>query len=273
MTNDLSQLCVHTITTKPWSLKEALEAYTAKGIGGISIWQNAIEPLGVTASSKLIRQFPIEVVSYVRGGFFAHSTAVGRAKAIDHNKKMLDEAAEIGAPTLVLVCGADPDSGLPESRNQIQAGIEALLEHAESVNVTLSIEPLHPMYADTRSAINTLAQANEMAESIDSPQVGIAIDVYHLWWDPALEDEIARCGNNENIYAYHICDWKNPTEDMLNDRGIMGEGCIPVQQISNWVSEAGFSGFHEVEIFSNKYWSMDQAFFLDRIIEAYVQMK
>ncbi len=269
MTWDLKKLCIHTITTKPWSLNEALEAYAKKEIGGISIWQNAIAELGVSASAKLIKQYPIEVVSYVRGGFFAHGSAQERQAAIDNNKKMLDEAAEIGAPTLVLVCGADPGSGLIKSREQISDGIQALTDHAASVNVTLSIEPLHPMYADTRSAINTLQQANDIAESIGSDYVGVAIDVYHLWWDPALRSEIIRCGEINKIFAYHICDWKYPTEDMLNDRGLMGEGCIPIQQISQWIDNAGFDGFHEVEIFSNKYWAMDQHIFLDKIIDVY----
>ncbi len=125
------------------------------------------------------------------------------------------------------------------------------------------------MYADTRSAINTLAQANDIAEELNSPWVGVAVDVYHLWWDPFLEEEIKRCGANGNLSAFHICDWKVPTTDMLLDRGLMGEGCIPVKKIRSWVEAAGFEGFNEVEIFSNAYWKEDQAEFLKKIIKAY----
>jgi sugar phosphate isomerase/epimerase len=127
------------------------------------------------------------------------------------------------------------------------------------------------MYADTRSAINTLAQANDMAEHFSSPFVGVAVDVYHLWWDPDLQAQIARCGAEDNLYAYHISDWLSPTQDMLNDRGLMGKGCIPLQQIRTWVEEAGFSGFHEVEIFSHRYWAGDQERFLKEIVTAYMQ--
>jgi sugar phosphate isomerase/epimerase len=140
---------------------------------------------------------------------------------------------------------------------------------AESHQIKLAIEPLHPMYADTRSAINTLAQANDMAEVIDSVMVGVAVDVYHLWWDPVLKSEIMRCGRNENLFAFHICDWSVPTTDLLLDRGLMGEGCIPVQEIRGWVEEAGFQGFNEVEIFSTKFWEGDQDEFLEKIIHAY----
>jgi sugar phosphate isomerase/epimerase len=125
------------------------------------------------------------------------------------------------------------------------------------------------MYADTRSAINTLAQANDMAEELNSPSVAVAVDVYHLWWDPSLEKEIKRCGENGNLAAFHICDWKVPTTDILFDRGLMGEGCIPVKQIRSWVEAAGFTGFNEVEIFSNSYWKNDQSEVLKKIIKAY----
>jgi sugar phosphate isomerase/epimerase len=144
-----------------------------------------------------------------------------------------------------------------------------VLPEAESAGVRVAIEPLHPMYADTRSAINTIAQANEMAEKLNSNWVGVAVDVYHLWWDPLLEEGIERCGRNNSLLAFHICDWKSPTVDLLNDRGLMGEGCIPIRKIRSWVEATGFNGFIEVEIFSNEYWKLDQSQFLKKIITAY----
>ena len=266
---NLSRLCIHTITTKPWSLEQALVKYKERGVGGVSVWQNAIEQMGPKQASQLISRSGITPVSYVRGGFFPAVDTAKREEAIENNKRLIDEAATIGAPILVLVCGADPRQSLVASRTQIQAGIQALVPHARSKGVKLAIEPLHPMYADTRSAINTLAQANDMAEAINDDHVGVAVDVYHLWWDPNLKSEIIRCGQSDNLMAFHICDWKSPTNDMLNDRGLMGEGCIPIRQISEWVEAAGFQGFIEVEIFSDYYWSRDQEVFLDRIIQAY----
>ncbi|MCB0633787.1 MAG: sugar phosphate isomerase/epimerase family protein [Saprospiraceae bacterium] len=269
MSKDLASLCIHSITTKPWSLDKALDKFAEAGIGGISIWQDAAQALGLNAAAKAVEHSSVEVVSYVRGGFFPSHSEAARLKALDDNKKMIDEAAVLGAPLLVLVCGAEPQQSLFESRKQIQAGIEALIPHAAANGVKLAIEPLHPMYADTRSAINTLGQANDVAEAIGDVQAGIAVDVYHLWWDDHLEAEIKRCGENGNLYAFHICDWRVPTSDMLLDRGLMGEGCIDVPLIRSWVETAGFNGFNEVEIFSNHYWAMDQDEFLNRIIQAY----
>ncbi len=266
---ELSRLCVHSITTKPWPLDLALDKFAAAGVAGISLWQDAARSVGLSRARSLLDASPLDVVSYVRGGFFPHLSAAARQQALDDNRRMLDEAAELGAPLLVLVCGAEPGQPLSESRLQIRAGIESLIPHAAACGVKLAVEPLHPMYADTRSAISTLGQANDLAEAIGHDSVGIAVDVYHLWWDDRLEAEIARCGRHDKLYAFHVCDWNVPTTDMLNDRGLMGEGCIDVPLIRSWVERAGFAGYHEVEIFSDRFWSMDQDKFLQRILTAY----
>jgi len=266
---DLSRLCIHTITTKPWPIETAIEKYARAGVKGISVWQQAVEGRSLEEVGNQIRSAGLSVVSYVRGGFFPSTSSEQRSKAISANKKMIDESSALGSPLLVLVCGADPNQSLSTSREQIQAGIEALLPHAESVGVKLAIEPLHPMYADTRSAITTLTEANDMAEAINSPYVGVAVDVYHLWWDERLYSEISRCASHGNLLAFHVCDWRNPTRDMLNDRTIMGHGCIPVRDIREAVDASGFDGFIEVEIFSEEFWAQDQDAFLDAIIDAY----
>lgn len=267
---DLSQLCVHTITTKPWSIEQAAKNFSEAGIGGITVWRDALNGRDIKQTGQMLRDSNLEIVSLCRGGFFPHTSNSDRQKALDDNRKAIDEAEALGAPLVVLVCGALPEQTLAESRKQIRDGIAAVLPHAAAAGVKLAIEPLHPMYADIRSAINTLGQANELAEELNSPWLGIAVDVYHLWWDPNLEQEIKRCGQNGNLSAFHICDWKTPTLDLLNDRGLMGEGCINIQEIRGWVEEAGFNGFNEVEIFSNSYWKEDQADFLKKITEAYL---
>lgn len=267
---DFSRLCVHTITTKPWPLEKAAREFSAAGVSGITVWRDTLAGKNIADAGRMLRDLNLEVVSLCRGGFFPAREPAKRQAAIDDNLKAIDEAAALGAPHVVLVCGAVPGQPLTESRKQIQDGIAACLEHAKAAGVKLAIEPLHPMYADDRSAVNTLAQANDMAEALNSPWVGVAVDVYHLWWDPDLENQIKRCGQNGNLTAFHICDWNTPTTDLLNDRGLMGEGCINLKEIRGWVEATGFTGYNEVEIFSNKFWAQDQHEFLARIKEAYL---
>ena len=268
---DFSRLCVHTITTKPWSIEEATDRYAAAGVNGITVWRQWLDGRDIATAGEALRAAGIEIVSLCRGGFFPATDAAERQRAIDDNLKAIDEAEALGAPLVVLVCGADPGQPLAESRRQIVDGIARVLDRAGQAGVKLAIEPLHPMYADTRSAVNTLRQANEMCDRLDSPLVGVAVDVYHLWWDPDLQSEIQRSGLAGRILAFHVCDWRSPTEDLLNDRGLMGEGCINVPEIRGWVEENGFDGFIEVEIFSNRYWAMDQGEFLEKIKRAYLE--
>jgi len=269
---DLSRLCIHTITTKPWSIEEAAQHFSAAGVKGITVWRDALAGRNIKSTGDMLRAHDLSVVSLCRGGFFPSVDAHKRQAAIDDNRRAIEEAHELGTDLIVLVCGADPGQPLEVSRQQIQEGILTVLPEAQAAGVRLAIEPLHPMYADTRSAINTLAQANDMSIAINSPWVGVAVDVYHLWWDPSLEAEIKRCGEAEKLFAFHVCDWKSPTVDMLNDRGLMGEGCIPLQKIRSWVEATGFDGFIEVEIFSNEYWKLDQSVFLNQIINAYLSI-
>ena len=265
----LSRLCLHTITTRPWGIEEAARNYAAGGVKGITVWRDALQGRDIKQTGKMIRDQGLDIVSLCRGGFFPSIDPGKRRVAIDDNRRAIEEAFSLGTDKIVLVCGADPAQSLEDSRKQIYDGIASLIPEASGAGVRLAIEPLHPMYADTRSAINTIAQANDLAEKLDSLWVGVAVDVYHLWWDPALENEIKRCGRNNKLLAFHICDWKSPTTDMLNDRGLMGEGCIPIRKIRSWVEEAGFNGFIEVEIFSTEYWKMDQSEFLGKIVTAY----
>ena len=268
---NLDKLCIHTMTTKPLEFEVACAKYAALGVKGISIWRDAVAGLNPGTVISCLRKNDLIPVSYVRGGFFPALEAQKRAAAIEDNLLMLQEAAAMEIPMLVLVCGAEPGQALQTSRDQIKEGIEALLPRARELNVKLAIEPLHPMYADTRSAISSLKQANDLSEYFTDESLGIAVDVYHLWFDEDLEEQILRCGKNKKLFAYHICDWKVPTTDMLNDRGLMGEGCIPLKQIREWVEDAGFTGFHEVEIFSTTFWEGDQDLFLDKIRMAYLE--
>lgn len=268
---DFSRLCIHTITNKPWNIKECADNYAREGVRGITVWRNTLENLNIYSTGQMLRDHGLEVVSLCRGGFFPSTDRGKRLDAINDNIKAIDEAAELGAPLIILVCGADPAQSLDESRKQIKEGILEIIDYAGKNKIKLAIEPLHPMYADTRSAINTIRQANDLAEEIGSPFLGVAVDIYHLWWDPLLKKEIERCGKNSRLFAFHISDWKSPTMDILNDRGLMGEGCIQIKQIRGWVEDTGFTGYNEVEIFSNIYWASEQADFLRKIKKAYIE--
>lgn len=263
----LERLAIHTMTTKPWDLPTTCEKYAKAGVPGVGVWRQWLDGRPLEESKKMLDDHGLKAVSLVRGGFFPGLNSIECGLALDDNRLALDQAAAIGAPQVVLVCGARPELSLAENRKQITEGIADCIDHAKSVSVKLSIEPLHPMYADCRSAVNTIGHSNDIIDQVGEEWVGIAADVYHIWWDPQLESEIQRAG--KRIIGFHVCDWLTPTNDFLNDRGLMGEGCIDNRGIRKRVEGAGFDGWIEVEIFSNRWWAADQDAYLDKIKSAY----
>lgn len=273
--SELHNCAIHTMTHKPWSLAQCCAQFSAVGVGGISIWRNTVAPeeggVGLDEAVKIVKDSGLAVPAYVRGGFFPAADAAQRQSGVDHNKVLLDEAASLGAEQLVLVVGAVSGIALEAARKQVADGIAACLDHAEQVGVKLSIEPLHPMYAGDKSCINRMAEARAVCEQLQSAWLGIAVDVYHVWWDPDLDREIALAGKQGTLFGFHLCDWRINTRHLLTDRGLMGDGCIDVRRIRQRVEAAGFVGYHEVEVFSEQYWAMDQAEYLELVVQRYAE--
>lgn len=238
-----------------WGFAEAVEGCLRHDITAISPWRDQIAAIGLEEASRIVRANGLRLTGLCRGGMFPAATGDARRIAIEDNLRAIDEAAELAADCLVLVVGGIPTGSrdLDGARGMVREGIAAILPHARACNVPLAIEPLHPMYAADRACVNTLDQALDLCEEFGDG-VGVAIDVYHVWWDPNLSAAIARAGRMEAILAHHICDWLVPTTDILLDRGMMGDGVIDLRSIRAKIEAAGFSGPQEVEIFSAHNW-------------------
>ena len=246
---DPSLLSLNTATVKTqWTLAQAIEGCARHGIRGISPWRDKLAQMGLKEAARSIKAHGLTVTGLCRGGFFTAENF------LDDNLRAIEEAHTLGAQCLVLVVGGliAGSKDLYASRSRVMDGIAEILPAARKAGVPLAIEPLHPMQAAERACINTLEQALDVCDALGNG-VGVAVDVYHVWWDPKLEQQIARAGR-QRILAYHICDWLVPTRDLLNDRGMMGDGVIDLPRIRSWVEAAGYAGFHEVEIFSELNW-------------------
>jgi sugar phosphate isomerase/epimerase len=253
LSHDRALLSINSITVKAWSLQQLVEGCARAGIAAISPWRDIVQDFGVERAAKLIRAHGMAVTGLCRGGMFPAADAASRRAALDDNRRAIDEAAAIGAQCLVLVAGGLPKGSrdIAGARTQVREALHALLPDARAAGVPLAIEPLHPMFAADRACVNTLAQANELCEELGEG-AGVAVDTYHVWWDPNVEKEIARAG--KNILAYHVNDWLVPTSDLLLDRGMMGDGVIDLRAIRALVERAGYRGHCEVEILSAKNW-------------------
>ena len=244
---DPAKLALNAITVKQWPLDKIIEGCARHGIRGISPWRNQIAAMGLKEAVRAINDHGLEVPGLCRGGFFHEKNW------LDDNRRAIEEAHALEAQALILVVGTFPEGtkDLAHARERIQESISRLLPEARAAGVPLAIEPLHPMQTE-RALVNTLEQALDMCDALGEG-VGVAVDVYHVWWDPKLEEQIRRAGR-QRLLGYHICDWRVPTRDLFNDRAMMGDGVIDLPRIRGYMEAAGYRGFHEVEIFSEQDW-------------------
>jgi sugar phosphate isomerase/epimerase len=228
----------------------------AAGFGWITPWRREIDERQAGRDAEAIRAAGLRVRSYCRTAYLAHASEAARLQAVDDNRRALDAAAALGARELIAVVGglAEGSRDVDGSRAQILRGLEALIPAVESTGVRVALEPLHPFYAADRSLLNTIAQAQAWCETLDSEggHFGIAVDAYHVWWDPLLAPSIAGAG--PRIRAFHVCDWLRHTQEPLLDRGMMGDGVIALKRLRAMVEATGFDGPVEVEIFSRDRW-------------------
>jgi sugar phosphate isomerase/epimerase len=249
-------LSINLATVRPqFGFAAAVDACLAQGITAIAPWRDQVEAIGLDAAARIVEANGIQITGYCRGGMFPATDPIGLAAAIDDNKRAIDEAAALGADCLIMVVGGLPGTSkdIDAARAMVADGLAAVLPYARACKVPLAIEPLHPMYAGDRACVNTLEQALDLCDALGAG-MGVAIDVYHTWWDPKLRSQIARAGRKGQILAHHICDWLIPTRDLLLDRGMMGDGVINLKLIRADIEQAGFHGAQEVEIFSSENW-------------------
>lgn len=272
--NDHRWLSLNTATVrKQGDFVAIAEACARHDIRGVSPWRDQVAHVGLDRAVKAVKDHNLELSGYCRGGMFV-ADAAHRQQERDDNRRCVDEAVALGSPCIVLVVGGLPQYSRPgsvtskdiiDARNQVDDGIAAMLDYAKQAKMPLAIEPLHPAYAADRACVNTTEQALDICDRLDPDRtgmLGVALDVYHIWWDPKMLSGITRAGK-DRLHAFHVCDWMVPTRDILNDRGMMGDGVIDIRSARAAVEAQGFAGYSEIEIFSEHWWSKP----MDEVLE------
>jgi len=257
---ELSRFSINQMTVKQLSMPELVDACLELGVPGVGLWREPVQSYGLDATAKLVRDAGLTVTTLCRGGFFTALDPAERARALDDNRKAVDEAATLGTDTLVLVSGGLPagSKDLHGARERIADALGELGPYAEERGVRLAIEPLHPMFASDRCVVSTLTQALDLAERFPAQQVGVTVDTYHIWWDDQAPAQIARAGAGGRIHTFQLADWTTPLpEGVLNGRGQIGDGSIDMREWKGYVETAGYAGPIEVELFNDSLWARD----------------
>jgi sugar phosphate isomerase/epimerase len=249
----LSRFAVNQITTPAWSMGDAIEGYAREGLGGIAVWRHFLDDYGTARTARHIKEAGLWVASLCTSAWLNAPDEAGLRAAIRDNVRILNQAAEIGAPCVVMVIGGLPagSKDLAGQRERVREALHELLPHARRAGVRLGLEPLHPMYAGDRSVLNTVRQVNDLCDELGEG-AGLVPDVYHCWWDPDFHAELRRAGSGR-VLTFHYCDWLVPTRNM-RDRGMVGDGVADIPLIRSWLDGIGYAGPFELEIFSELDW-------------------
>jgi sugar phosphate isomerase/epimerase len=256
--SDLDRLSLNTATTKACTLAEAVEVAARAGLGWVGLWRDRVAEVGVDKAARLVQDAGLRVSTLCRGGFLTAVDPAGRQAALADNRAAIDEAATLGTAELIMVVGGLPDGDrdLAGARQRVAERIADLVPYATEHGVRLVLEPLHPMYAADRAVISTLAQALDLAAPHPARAVGVVVDTFHVWWDPALAEQVARAGREGRLASYQVCDFNLPiAADPLLSRGMMGDGVIDFSAITPMVAATGYAGPVEVEIFNADIWA------------------
>lgn len=264
---DKSRLSLNQITTNAWSVREAVEGCVRHGIPAIALWRNKIAEAGLAECVRLVNDAGLHISSVCRGGMFPAASAEERTRNIEDNFRAVDEAAALRAGSLVMVVGGCAGIGLEEARRMVEDGLAALVPYARKRGVRIGLEPLHPMFAADRSVLVTIDQALQLAASYDPAQVGVILDVFHIWWDPRVAELIAQAAGR--IFGFHVSDWLVPLPDTFLGRGLMGDGVIDIQKLRSFAEQAGYSGLIEVEIMNRALWNADPDSVLAQVVERF----
>ncbi|WP_154605363.1 sugar phosphate isomerase/epimerase family protein [Arthrobacter sp. AQ5-05] len=287
------RLSINTATIKKASLAQALELTVAAGLSHIGLWRDKVAEVGLETAVEMVRASGLQVSSLCRGGFLTAADGHGQEAALADNKAAILEAKALGTTEIVVVVGGLPDfsvspgavdgggnattvvggKDIVAARQRVADRLAELVPFALEHGVRLVLEALHPMYAADRAVLSTLGQALDLAAPHPVEAVGVVVDTFHVWWDPALQEQIARAGAEGRIASYQVCDFNLPiATDALLSRGFMGDGVVDFASIGTWVAEAGYDGVVEVEIFNADIWNLPFAEVIDTVKARYAEL-
>lgn len=251
-----------------WPPERVIDACAERGFGGIVFWRRELGTRAAEIGARA-RAAGLRVAGLCRTPYL-----VGRGAPAwpDEARAAIETAADLGAPVLTIVTGGtEPGTkGLAETQARLAERVAALAPFAAGHGVALALEPLNPMFGGNRTCLFTVAEALALCDRIGAPNVGIAVDVYHVWWDTRLAESLAAARGR--LLGYHLCDWLEETRDMLLDRGMPGDGVADLRAIRQAVEGAGYAGPCEVEVFSARnWWRRDPAEVLDTIAARFRQ--
>jgi sugar phosphate isomerase/epimerase len=232
-----------------------VETYVSAGVDGIGIWElkltgsgdgdgealAALEASGLAATSA-VPLVPSILPLPLLGG------PTDPRERVDAYLASIRRLAPFRPSALVCLTGSAGGLDAATARRMVVDGLRELSGEAERAGLVIALEPYQREGMESWSIVNTLGEAVELIDEVDSSALGIQFDVWHLWNTPDLLAEIER--HCDRIVGVHVCDWRQPTRGWA-DRVLPGDGVADVPGIIGAVDRTGWSGCYDLEIFSD----------------------
>jgi sugar phosphate isomerase/epimerase len=265
----MAQLSMNETTTFRWSFEEDVRQYAAAGIPAIGVWRQKLSDCGVEKARDLLDRSGLKVSHLFWAGGFTGSDGRSYAESIQDAAEALRTAAALDCRTLVVYSGPRAGHTSSHARRLVAGALTQLADQARACGVTLAIEPMHPGCADQWTFLTTLDDALALLESVASPQVKMVLDTYHVGQEEGL---IERLGTIvPQVAIVQLGDARRPPTGEQN-RCRLGEGVVPLAEITATLKAAGYHGYYDVELLGEELEAADYASLLEHAKTAFAAL-
>ncbi|TWT52225.1 Xylose isomerase-like TIM barrel [Thalassoglobus neptunius] len=264
----LHRLALNQLVTVRWTLDEDLEAYREKSIPAIGVsWRKLCES-GVQQGIRKIQRSGLAVSNLSWVGGFTGQHGYGLRETILEARRAIRVAAQLRAESVTVITGAQNRHIDSHACRLVTQSMRELAELAAIYNVKLALQPMHAIYAQNWTFLQSLDDALEMLDRIDHPSVGLALGTYHL----GEEDKVIERVRDiiDRIVIVQLADRRcSPKNE--NDQCLPGEGVLPIRALVASLEAHGYDGWYQTEVWSQDLWKLDHHDLIDRCRTAHLR--
>ena len=229
-----------------------LETVAGLGVPAIDAPRTRLVAHGWEAGLDLLAASGLAVTTMIHRTLFALDRPETWEASRAEIRETIDAAARFGAPVYGTT-GPGPAAvrTWEEAADRFCDAVAPCVAHARGRGVLLMVETTEPMFADYHF-LHTLRDTVDLCERAG---LGVCLDVHGTWNERGLRETIERAG--PRLGLVQLSDYVPGMRSM--DRGIPGDGVMPLERILGWVLETGYEGRFDLELWGDSGMPDDEA--------------
>jgi len=265
----MAKLSVSETTTFRWSFEEDVRNYAGAGIPAIGVWRQKISDYQEARVVELLREHGLEVSHLFWAGGFTGSDGRSFRESVEDAKGALRLAKRLGAGCLVVYSGTRAGHTYNHARRLVRDALQELLPLAESLDVWVAVEPMHPACAGSWTFLTTLEETLMVLDMVGSPRVKMVFDTYHLGHGEGIVERIPELASR--VALVQLGDAR-ATPTVEGNRCRLGEGVLPLAEMVAAFASAGYDGYYDVEILGEEFSQADYPNLLIHAQESFARL-